>query len=123
MRIYEIDYQRLPGILIPVALRKPRMLAWLQSLTRPWLDLHGLFRAYRERALYKIEHTPQVFSMEKVLNDAFDRAQRRIYIPCQTVRCRLSATKSAVTSPVLVEVAKNTSNVMAGLVNAPALVV
>lgn len=56
------------------------MVQWLLCLVSPLKTLHGLFKSFRNTTNYKLEHTPQVFSIEDVLNDAFDSLLRRIYI-------------------------------------------
>jgi len=78
--MYNIDYNKLILWLLPDFKRKSNQYAWLKSLCAPVLRLHGIFLKNRDANLYKINHTPQVFSLQKVLNDRFDTAQRRIYI-------------------------------------------
>lgn len=56
------------------------MLHWLMSLNYPVIELYNAFLQYRDATNYKLDHTPQVFSIENVLNDAFDRIERRIFI-------------------------------------------
>lgn len=79
-KVYDIDFEKLVIHLLPVELRKSRMIAWLRSLVKPIANIHRQFVNYRRDAIYKIEQTPQVFSMENVLNDAFDVQLRRIRI-------------------------------------------
>lgn len=78
--IFNIDFNRLIGLLVPIRRRKPKMLHWLMALNAPVIELYNRFLQYRASTLYKLNYTPQVFSIENVLNDAFDRTQRRIYI-------------------------------------------
>ena len=78
--IFNIDFNRLIGLLVPIRRRKPKMLHWLMALNAPVIELYNSFLQYRASTLYKLNYTPQVFSIENVLNDAFDRIQRRIYI-------------------------------------------
>jgi len=66
--------------MLPIRRRKATFLHWLFCLVEPLIQLHGQFMQFRDRTNYKLSHTPQVFSIENVLNDAFDRVQRRIYI-------------------------------------------
>lgn len=77
---YLLDWNRLVALLLPTSLRGPKMLAWLNALVSPVKTLHAQFLVFRRESIYKIEHTPQVYSLEKVLNDEFDRILRRIYI-------------------------------------------
>lgn len=79
-RVYEIDWNTIALNLLPRAIRKPKFYAWFKALFKPSENLHTSFRAFRRQSNYKIDHTPQVFSIEKVLNDAFDQQLRRIYI-------------------------------------------
>jgi len=79
-KVYDIDFEKLVIHFLPVGLRKSKMIAWLRSLVKPVSNIHRQFVNYRRDAIYKIEHTPQVYSMENVLNDAFDVQLRRIRI-------------------------------------------
>ena len=79
-RIYTLDINLLGIHLLPIDLRKPKMIAWIKSMLKPVGNLHTQFINYRRKTVYKIDHTSQVYSMEKVCNDKFDQAQRRIYI-------------------------------------------
>lgn len=79
-KVYDINLNDLVIHCLPIGLRKSRQIAWLRSLIKPVVNLHTQFINYRRDALYKIDHTPQVFSLEQVLNDAFDVQLRRIYI-------------------------------------------
>lgn len=77
---YHINWSRLTVLHVPMLLRRPRMRSWLYSLVVPIKALHDKFLALRLDLIYKIEHTPQVYSMEKVLNEEFDAVLKRIYI-------------------------------------------
>jgi hypothetical protein len=79
-RVYNINWNTLGVHLLPMDLRKPKFSALLRSFFKPNQNLHTRFINYRREINYKIDHTPQVFSMEKVLNDSFDQIERRIYI-------------------------------------------
>lgn len=79
-KVYNFDLNQMVIHYLPIKLRQGRMIAWLQCLIKPVVNLHTQFINYRRDALYKIEHTPQVFHLENVLNDAFDIQLRRIYI-------------------------------------------
>lgn len=78
--IFNIDHNRLIALLVAIRRRKPRMLHWLMALNAPVVELYNRFLQYRDATNYKLDHTPQVFSIENVLNDAFDRLERRIFI-------------------------------------------
>ena len=79
-KIYTLDWKALGVHLLPIDLRKPKMAGWIQCLLKPIANLHTQFINFRRITVYKIDHTSQVFSLEKVLNDAFDQQERRIYI-------------------------------------------
>lgn len=67
-------------MLTPTFLRKEKFLAWIYCLVHPLEFVNDEFLKNRADDLYQLAHTPQVFSLEKVLNDAFDISQRRIRI-------------------------------------------
>lgn len=78
--IFNIDWKKFIILMLPIGLRKPKRLYWLFSLIVPFRDIYNSFLQYRDKAIYKITHTPQVYSIENVLNDAFDNQERRIFI-------------------------------------------
>lgn len=80
INFYNTDLNKLVALTLPVLLRKLGTVNWLLALIQPFKDLHKQFMVYRYSALYKIQHTPQVYSMENVFNDAFDAALKRIFI-------------------------------------------
>ena len=77
---YSINYKRLGVLLLPVALRQAKLIAYVQALLSPLVGLHYDWRQYREQNIYKLNHSWQVCSMRGALNDRFDTEQRRIYI-------------------------------------------
>lgn len=79
-KIYKIKFDEFLLLMLPVRLRRIKMAQWLNCLIFPVMALHSSFLAYRFDTNYKLGHTSQVFSMEDVLNDAFDNLLRRIYI-------------------------------------------
>lgn len=78
--IFSIDYKKLIVLLLPTMLRKPILFALLKSATKPVVSLYDTFSSNRSRNLYEVEQNGQVCYMRKMLNDNFDRDQRRIYI-------------------------------------------
>lgn len=78
--LYNINWNIFTTILLPTFLRGARMVAWLKCLVSPIQLLHQYFLEFRLDAIYKVEHTPQVYSMELVLNEEFDPVEKRIYI-------------------------------------------
>ena len=78
--VYRIDHHKLIIQLLPLLLRKVAHVARLSVLVTPWKLLHSSFMIKRTAWRYQLTHTPQVYSLENVLNDAFDPSSRRIYI-------------------------------------------
>lgn len=77
---YIIDFSLLAKNLQLTELREDVLVALLDAVAEEFQEIHNTFLAYRESNIYKIEHTSQVWSLEKVLNDAYDPELRRIYI-------------------------------------------
>lgn len=77
---YNVDWNRFAILMLPGAMRKPRIAKLMQLILLPIDTLHQAWQQWREENLYKIEHTGQVCLLRKSLNDTFDAAQRRIYI-------------------------------------------
>jgi hypothetical protein len=77
---YEIDFNRFGILTLPSFLRKPILVNWLQTLLIPIANLHYTWKQKRLADWYKLNHTGQVCYLRKVLNDALDVSERRIYI-------------------------------------------
>lgn len=77
---YNIDYNRLGVLLLPIQIRKTKLISLVNTLTTPILTLHYKWLFKRNQDIYKIEHTGQVCYLRKALNDALDPQERRIYI-------------------------------------------
>lgn len=77
---YSVDFDKLGKLLLPVNLRKPRLMGWLSALLTPLVNLHYVWTQCRNANLYKINHNWQVCYMRGALNDSFDPSERRIYI-------------------------------------------
>jgi hypothetical protein len=80
MNWFKIDYYKLVRLLLPIILRQPIVIAFLESAVSPVDMLHILFSNNRDDNLYRLSITPQVCYLEKALNDRFDVGDRRIYI-------------------------------------------
>lgn len=80
MSFWEIDYDLLPVRLLPVRLRKEKMIAWLKALNAPVKELYQKFIDFRRVTLYELSHTGQVCYLEDALNDVFDPVSRGIQI-------------------------------------------
>lgn len=79
-KIFNVDFNRLIVSLLPVALRKPVLYAFLNSLVAPIVSIYNIFIRQRNSNLYMVGITPQVCKLRKLLNDTFDPEYRRIYI-------------------------------------------
>lgn len=78
--IYNINFTKLVHWMVPEVLRKPRMMALLNTLVTPIAYLHNQFITNRRSNLYKLLITPQVCYVEMALNDKYDPEERRIRI-------------------------------------------
>lgn len=79
-KLFNISFEKLALLLTPVFWRKITFVDWLYCLIEPVRILFGEFLTFRKKAIYDIVHTGQVILLEKVLNDAYDPNERRIYI-------------------------------------------
>jgi hypothetical protein len=77
---YNVDFEKLGKERVAAFLRKPILLAFLNAINTQVVNLHYLWKQKRLSDWYKIDHTGQVSSLRKVLNDALDPIDRRIYI-------------------------------------------
>lgn len=66
--------------MLPVELRKPRLISLLIALLWPLISLWEFFRDFITYIIEEIGKNGQVIVLEKLLNDAFDTILRRIYI-------------------------------------------
>ncbi len=78
--IYNIDYNKLIANLIPTFLRKRTHFDWLVSLFAPINLAYADFKKFRNDAIYRVTHNSQVYSIENVFNDRYDKDLRRVYI-------------------------------------------
>lgn len=77
---FNIDYKKLPILILPTFLRHPIHKAWLQALLSPLEDIRHAFEKKRNTDFYKLNHNGQVCKLRAALNDRFDVSERRIYI-------------------------------------------
>lgn len=78
--IYNIDWDYFILDNVPIEQQKPITLKWLNIILKPIARLHIEFLAFRNQALYKVNHNSQICYLQAVLNDSFDNTQRRIII-------------------------------------------
>ena len=80
MSVYDIKIKRLALLLLPTALRKPLVAAFMQSAVQGCSVLHGEFMRWRDDKDYRLWHNGQVCHLRAVLNDTFDHTERRITV-------------------------------------------
>jgi hypothetical protein len=79
-RIFKIDFQKLALLMTPIFWRKSVFIDYINLFVEPLAVVHADFLRFREKEKYKVIHTGQVLLLEKVLNDSFDKSDRRIFI-------------------------------------------
>ena len=79
-RIFNIDFRKLALLLTPIFWRFTRFVEFIYTFIEPIVLLHKDFLIFRDKEIYKVVHNGQVITLEKVMNDAFDPEQRRIFI-------------------------------------------
>lgn len=78
--VFLSDLDTLAVQLLPVKWRNPIHIAILKVFIHPFKQQFKRLKTERERNLYVLQHDARVGLLEKVLNDRFDFAQRRIRI-------------------------------------------
>ena len=78
--MFNINYDTIIKLLLPVGLRKEAMVAYLNAMLRPLKNLYNTFSSYRLNVLIKITHTGQVMYLEHLLNQEFNTLSNTIYI-------------------------------------------
>jgi hypothetical protein len=77
---FEFNTYRFALELIPNRWRDMVTVSFAMALVKPIESLYNTWYNYRQNNLYILEHTGQVCSLRKSLNDKFDPSERRIYI-------------------------------------------
>lgn len=78
--MYDIDFNKLIGWLLPAATRKVNQMAWLNALLYPVKYLHTQFLLFTTATRYDIKITGQKCSLEFHLNRVFDPVFNYFYI-------------------------------------------
>jgi len=78
--LFNINFKQLALWWIPTFRRKPITLNYLWCLLFPLEAMYIEFLRMRKQNLIKMNFNEQKFSVQKRLNDAFDRVERRIKI-------------------------------------------
>lgn len=77
---YKIDFDKLILLLLPTFLRKPKLFAYLKALVSPIASLYTIWSKLRDDNLKMLQYNSQRCYMQGVLNDRYDKEQRRITI-------------------------------------------
>ena len=77
---FKLDIPKFTTSLIPIDLRKVKLVGLVQALVAPLVEINDTWRRMRSDNLYKLEHTGQVCYLRGALNDRFDPSERRITI-------------------------------------------
>jgi len=80
MQVYSVNLNKLIIWLLPISLRKSKVVSYLVALIKPIQNLYVNFLYFRNQQLYDAEINGQTIKLERVLNDTFDVVERRIYI-------------------------------------------
>lgn len=78
--MFRTDIKKLGTLSTPSRQRKSIFLALLHCLISPVQTYQNEFETNRESNLYKLNHNGQICKLAGVLNDTFDKVERRIYI-------------------------------------------
>ncbi|TAD83319.1 MAG: hypothetical protein EAY75_15060 [Bacteroidetes bacterium] len=78
--IYDVNWGRLHQLLMPTFMRNGHIGAMGAAMVEPVNALHNKFTEYRNFLRYWLAINGQVCFLQKMLNDRFDTALRRIYI-------------------------------------------
>ncbi len=93
--------------MLPVRMRRHRLLALTEGLHSGLAYLHAQFVNYTWATTYRLGITPQVCHLQKLLNDRYDYTARRIWIseepPTEALPVSLVAENKPVWLPVATE--------------------
>jgi len=78
--VYTLNFRILVNLLTPPFLRKRKFVDWVYVLVSPLETVNIKFNKFRRDSIYKVTHNGQVFSLNAVLNDAYDPSDRRIRV-------------------------------------------
>ncbi len=77
---YNLDIKKYVYRHIRAYLRKPKRLAWLETLLKTLGVTIEAVNDFRDDRLRELDYNGQTIQLERVLNDVFDPVLRRIYI-------------------------------------------
>ena len=74
--MFNINFDILLKLLLPVSLRQPTTESFLKAVVKPLKQLYTAFSTYRTNQLLALSYTGQTMYLKKLLNDNFDNARR-----------------------------------------------
>lgn len=78
--MFDINFDTVISLLLPVHLRQTVMELWLKTLIKPLKQLFNVFTTYRNNQLLAMSYTGQVMYLKKLLDDIYDPNNRRFSI-------------------------------------------
>lgn len=78
--MFEVDFIRVGNLLMHPFMRTLFNLSYLNVLLSELIAVYDVFKRMRDYNIYVLSHNAQVCYMTAALNDAFDIADRQIYI-------------------------------------------
>lgn len=78
--IYDVDVKRLLKLLLPMKWRKAGLVALAGALTEPIAGMPAELREYKAKQEYRMRYNGQVCRLRGLLNDEFDKDNRRITV-------------------------------------------
>lgn len=78
--MFNIEHSKSATSLTPTRQRKIKFLSMLKCFTAPLQIYQNDFEKNRDNNLYKLNHNSQICKLAAVLNETFDKTQRRIYL-------------------------------------------
>lgn len=78
--MFNVNWNVFVAWLCPPVIRNAFWVNWFRVLINPLVTIHNSLLTFRTANLYQLSHTSQVWSIEAVLNNAFDPVERRIYL-------------------------------------------
>lgn len=78
--MYNISFKDIVNKLLPLALRKERVKAFLYALIKPLKDVNSTFSGFKDGIDYELRFNGQTIYLEHILNDKYDSILKRIYI-------------------------------------------
>ena len=80
MSKYDVNYNKLVQLLLPMCLRGKRITGLLRAMVAPIGVLYGSFMSFKTEKSYQMRHNGQVCYLRALLNDRFDPVNRAITI-------------------------------------------